>query len=110
MIIKWIINRFKKQPKQPEKIDLGFFGLDLDLAYSSNLYVVALDDRHDTPSQKYRGLYDWCVENDCQYGWDRVLWDKWSNRWLSNGIGGGDKLFIIAKDADTAFQAKLIWG
>ena len=108
MILKWLIDWFKKPPKPPESVNLGIYSLCVDHEYSKGNYVVLVSDEHFDNANC--GLHDWCVQNKCQYGCDRVLWDKWVNRWASNGIGGRDELFVIAKDADSAILAKLVWG
>jgi len=92
-------------------VDLGSTSLCVDHQYGAGRYVIEISPVHyNWERNRDSDLHQWCIENKCQYGWYRVLWDKWTNRWSSNGIGGGDHLFIITDDEKTAVLAKLTWG
>lgn len=54
----------------------------------------------------------WCQHNFCYYFLDRVSYDRWASRrrWVSNGIGGIDLLFIATNSEASATMAKLRWN
>lgn len=51
----------------------------------------------------------WCQLNLCYYLFDRVVYCSYTNRWESNGIAGGDALFILTNNDSTAVIARLRW-
>lgn len=51
----------------------------------------------------------WCQLNFCYYFYDRVLFDQWSCKWHSNGIGGFDAMVICTNDDSSATMAILRW-
>jgi len=99
-------------PSEP-LVYLGNFLFCVDKAYRDGLHVITVDDQHEIHRLSdvfVSDLYRWCSENNCRFGWDRVLWDSYQQRWVSNGIGGGDHLFIVTDDPCTATSARLTWG
>lgn len=110
-LFRKFINWLTKSPQVelPNPTELAF-ELCIDNEYSKGNYVIPINDSHYpwTPNNN-KELYDWCIDYDCRFGWDRVLWDKWSHRWTSNGIGGSDYIFIISTNEETATLAKLTW-
>lgn len=81
--------------------------LDVDRAYDEFKYVIRVNER----TWPDRDEFDlWCQLNLCYYCYDRVWYDKWRNRWESNGIGGGDAFFILTDNDETAVMAQLRWG
>lgn len=85
---------------------LGAFGWSVDQAYGMDKQVVATDAGWDELDE----MTEWCAEHGCQCFWDRVLYDQWMCKWVSNGIGGADYLFIQADTEDLATLARLRWG
>lgn len=81
--------------------------LNVDHAYNEFKHVIMVN-RSPWPD---RDEFDmWCQLNLCYYCYDRVWYDKWRNRWESNGIGGFDVLFVLTDNDDTAVMAQLVWG
>lgn len=101
-------NRTKGRPKSSvdSLVYFGVFGWSVNQAYGSDKHVIATYSGWDELDE----LTSWCKENGCQCFWDRVVWDRWMNRWSSNGIGGFDCLFIQADSDDTSALARLTWG
>lgn len=94
----------KEAPASPTY--LGAFGWSVDRAYGSDKQVVVTDAGWDELDE----LTAWCAEHGCQCFWDRVLYDQWMSRWVSNGIGGADYLFIQCESESMAIMARLRWG
>lgn len=91
---------------QPSPTYMGAFGWSVDQAYGSDKRVIATDAGWD----ELDNLTAWCELHGCQCFWDRVIWDRWMQRWSSNGIAGFDQLFIQADSEDTALLARMAWG
>ena len=51
----------------------------------------------------------WAMEYQCEILSDRVLWNEWSKRWESNGIGGEDLVFFATNDDEAATMTILRW-
>lgn len=85
---------------------LGLFGRSVDQAYGDDKWVIATYAGWDEVEE----LIAWCKDNGCQCFWDRVLYDHWMCKWVSNGIGGADYLFIQCDSENSATMARLTWG
>jgi hypothetical protein len=93
-------------PEARPPVYLGAFGTTVEQQQGMGRHLVATEAGWDELDR----LTVWCEENGCHCFWDRVLWDKWMNKWSSNGIGGFDVLFIAADDEETAMLARLSWA
>jgi hypothetical protein len=96
----------KEKPQSRDPIYLGSHSWTVDRAYGSGKQVIATDAGWDDLDE----LTEWCKDNGCQCFWDRVIWDQWSHRWSSNGIGGADYIFIQAEGDEKVTLARLVWG
>lgn len=85
---------------------LGAFGWSVDQAYGSDKKVIATNAGWDELDE----MTEWCTEHGCQCFWDRALYDQWMRKWVSNGIGGADYLFIQCDSENSAIMARLAWG
>lgn len=103
-LINRLLHRDAPEVKPPTY--LGGFNTSVEIQQGMGRHLIATEAGWD----ELDGLTAWCEENGCHCFWDRVMWDPWSNRWVGNGIGGFDVMFISADDEDTAMLARLTWG
>lgn len=102
--------------KNPEEdpVYLGQFSTDIDRVYSQGLIPVPVFNANGWVFRKnanhHNSLYRWCEEHSCQLIWDSVLWNKFTQRWEHNSIGGEHIMFILTPDPDVAFEANLTWS
>jgi hypothetical protein len=47
------------------------------------------------------------VTNTCVWRFERVIWDKWSNSWMINGLGDRDKVFVATNNDRDAMMIAL---
>lgn len=94
-------------PPRLSKYDRSLHHLTVDRAYKEFKHVIMVHDYN----HYYHDEFDmWCQLNLCYYLYDCVWYDRWRNRWESNGIGGSDALFVLTNNDDTAIMAQLRWG
>lgn len=84
----------------------------IERAYSEYEFVFPIDGVEDLYFEKRAEFDLWCQHNHCYYFIDRVSCDRWGSRrkWVSNGIGGFDLLFIATNSDTGALMAKLKWN
>lgn len=83
----------------------------MDCLYTNFKHVMAISDELAMAAYSDDAeLNQWCIENHCHYLYDRAIYDRWMNRWSSNGIGGGDYYFIACNDDEYFVYAQMIWG
>lgn len=93
-------------PKPIARYGRSVHHLNVDHAYNEFKHVIIVN--RPWPD---RDEFDmWCQLNLCYYCYDRVWYDQWRRRWESNGIGGGDALFVLTNNDETAVMAQLVWG
>lgn len=86
--------------------------MPVDWAYSEYAHVIKVHDSLYYMAWDYNEIEEWCMFNFSFYFFDRVLPETWSNRikWVSNGIGGSDEIFIVTNSDDAALLAHLKWA
>ena len=47
------------------------------------------------------------VTDTCVWRFERVIWDKWSNSWMINGLGDRDKVFVATNNDRDAMMIAL---
>jgi hypothetical protein len=103
-----LTQRTNPQP-EPEKTYLGAFATTVDRARTNGLHTIAITSIGDLNSE-FQSIVEWCRAHGCQLIWDRVIWDHWHQCWTNNAIAGGDMLFVLTADRDTATLARLTWA
>lgn len=87
---------------------------NVNYAYSEFEFVFPIKDDRVWYDTSFREEFDlWCQHNHCYYFYDRVLYDRWAfpkRRWVTNGIGGFDLMFIATNYESGATMAKLTWN
>lgn len=61
---------------------------------------------------KVNEMIAWCEKNctgKWRNDWHRVMWDKWNQDWIENGIGGGDYMFFAFKNGEDETLFRLVW-
>jgi len=99
---------YLKPRLEPEKTYLGGLA-SVDRARNNGLHIIAVPGIGDLDSE-FVTLLHWCRDHSCQLIWDRVIWDHWHQCWTNNAIAGGDMLFVLTADTDTATLARLTWS
>lgn len=93
-------------PKPIPKYGRSVHHLNVDYAYNEFKHVIIVN----RPWPDHDEFDMWCQLNLCYYCYDRVWYDQWRRRWESNSIGGGDALFVLTNNDETAVMAQLVWG
>ena len=94
---------------EEEKTYLGAFATTVDRARDSGVHCIAVPGIGDL-NEDFDDLCSWCKDRGCHLIWDRVIWDPWHQCWTNNEIAGGDMLFVLTADTDTATLARLTWS
>lgn len=98
-------------PPQPDKQTRRIMPGVIDYLYDRFSHVMVINDdaaldAWDDDSE----LDEWCINNNCYYLYDRVIYDPWMKRWYTNGIGGADHYFIVTNDPESFVYAQMVWG
>ena len=85
----------------------------VDELYPYFKYVICVNNKYLSDLDWMFGpkeLHEWANEYNCVCMMDRALYNKWNNRWESNGIGGGDYYFLATNDDEVATISMLRWS
>ena len=84
----------------------------VDQLYADFKYVIATDiGKHDWwhPINPFGESRAWAEDNGCKMVLDQVIFDRLTNRWMSNSISGEEFLFVATNDIELAMFASMKW-
>lgn len=84
-----------------------YLPLIIDRAYSEFKHVIRI--QFTNYYERMDELEEDCMMNFSYYVLDRVLYDRYSCRWVSNGIGGTDEMFIVTNGDEQAMLMRMKW-
>jgi hypothetical protein len=96
----------------PPRIDASRqLQIPIDWAYNSYKYVFRIRWNHHFlfRSDLRQELEQSCMHNFAYYIFDRVMYDRWNNRYVSNGLGDSDEIFIVTNYNAGATLLQLRW-
>lgn len=105
--------KFEKKTAPKQELIKTYLGssVTIDRTYRDDFFVcVVRNYERLSISGLIHALEQWCQQNDCQFFWDRVLYNTWSNKWESTEMGGGDRIFIRSKNESAILLAALRWA
>lgn len=71
---------------------------------------VELWNRFGTYFEVDQTLNQWCQENGCYYFYERVSYNHYNSKWISDTFAGADRFFIVTNWDDSAVIVQLRWG
>lgn len=87
--------------------------IPIDWAYNEYKYIFTIQWQYDfliIGSSLKQELEEACMHNFAYYIFDRVIYDRWTNRWCSNGLGNSDEIFIVTNYDVGATLLTLRWS
>jgi hypothetical protein len=98
----------------PPRIDASRqLQMPIDWAYNSYKYVFPIRWNHGflfRDSTLRKELEQSCMHNFAYYIFDRVFYDRWTKRWISNCMGHSDEIFIVTNYDAGVTLLQLRWG
>lgn len=123
IIDKWLTWRTGKDKSQREweawyEVNVVYRAGDITNMFQNFKYIIEVDTAKFTDPAEPFG---WVPCNDArQYFWparklgnnavwrfERVMWDKWDQRWHINGLGDCDKIFVATNNSRDATMIAL---